>query len=124
MTRITRLGSAVIASLFMFMLAGAGLAQDARGVAYEVVISKPKAGVSLDALLKADKEMEEQFVAKQEGFIDRKVGVSKDGEVFVVVRWKTLADAERAGAAFRTAPAAQARLKMSEASLFKHYVHQ
>jgi len=102
----------------------AAMTQFSNNVAFEIVISKPKAGVSLETLLQADKTMEQRFLAKQKGFINREVGVSKDGEVFVIVRWKTLADAEAAGAAFMTDPAAKARMEISELSLFKHYIKQ
>lgn len=93
-------------------------------VALEVVIAKPKAGVSLEKLIAADKKMEQDFVSKQKGFLSREVAVSKDGELFVVVHWATLQDAETAGAAFMTAPSAKPRMEMSDTSLFKHFVVQ
>lgn len=53
-----------------------GNAFAAEPLAFEVVVSKPKAGVSLEDLLAADKKMEEQFVVKQKGFKTRQVAVN------------------------------------------------
>lgn len=124
MTQSGKVRRALMAGTFLLSAAGFQAAYGADGVAFEVVISKPKAGVSLEALLQADNKMEQQFVAKQKGFIDREVGVSKDGEVFVIVHWATLEDAEAAAASFMNDPAAKARVEMSEATLFKHYILQ
>ena len=124
MTQFGKIRRTLVATAFLLAVSGFQAAQSADNVAFEVVISKPKAGVSLETLLQADKTMEQQFVAKQNGFIDRAVAVSQDGEVFVIVRWKTLADAEAAGASFMTDPAAKARMEVSEPSLFKHYIKQ
>ena len=109
---------------FVLSAVGVYAAYAGDGVAFEVVISKPKPGISLEALLQADKKMEQEFVAKQKGFIDREVAVSDDGEVFVIVRWKTLDDANTAARSFMNDPAAKARLELSDASLFKHFVKQ
>ncbi len=115
---------ALIAAAFLLPVVGIQMAHAEGGIALEVVISKPKPGVSLETLLEADKTMELEFVSKQMGFIDREVAVSEDGEVFVVVRWETLDDANAAAEAFMNDPTAQARLELSDASLFKHYVVQ
>ncbi|MGL4767376.1 MAG: hypothetical protein ACRCV6_04780 [Formosimonas sp.] len=91
--------------------------------AFEVVIAKPKAGVTMQDFLAEDKQMENNFVRKQKGFQNRKVAVSKEGdELFVIVRWKNLEMAEAAAQSFMTAPAAQKRLHMSDMQLFKHYI--
>lgn len=124
MIHLGRIRPILIAITFLLVLSGFWLAHSADNFAFEVVISKPKAGVSLEALLQADKTMEQQFVAKQNGFIDRDVGVSRDGEVFVIVRWKTLANAEAAAASFMIDPAAKARMELSEPSFFKHYIQR
>lgn len=121
---MTQFRRALIAGAFVLSAGGFQPAYAGDGVAFEVVISKPKPGVSLEALLQADKRMEQEFVAKQKGFIDREVAVSQEGEVFVVVRWKTLDDANVAAASFMNDPAAKARLELSDASLFKHFVKQ
>lgn len=53
---------------------------------FEVVVVTLKEGVTMDALLKADKEMEINFVEKQKGYINREVAVSKNGkDLFVIV---------------------------------------
>lgn len=74
--------------------------------------------------LAVDKEMEKKFVAKQKGFKSREVAVSKEGDVFVIVHWASLKDAEAAGAAFMTDPTAKIRSDKGDVSLFKHYVTQ
>ncbi|MGH6891550.1 MAG: antibiotic biosynthesis monooxygenase family protein [Dongiaceae bacterium] len=124
MTQFGRIRQALIAAVILLVAGGFHAAYGADQVAFEVVISKPKAGVSLEALLQADKTMEQEFVAKQKGFIDREVGVGKDGEVLVIVRWATIEDAEAAGALFMNDPFAKARAEMSDLSLFKHYIKQ
>lgn len=124
MPRSSMIKHALIALAILFVSGGFVASYGADGTAFEVVISKPKAGVSLEALLQADRKMEEEFVSKQRGFIDREVGVGKDGEVFVIVRWATIEDAEAAGALFMNDPFAKARAEMSDLSLFKHYIKQ
>lgn len=113
-----------MAGAFILAIGTFNAAFAADGVALEVVISKPKAGVTLEALLQADKKMEQDFVAKQKGFVSREVAVSKEGEVIVIVHWVTLADAEAAGAGFMNDPTGKARMEVSDASLFKHFIQQ
>jgi hypothetical protein len=81
-------------------------------VTFEVVIAK------------TDARLEREFVAKQGGSLNREVAVSKEGEVFVIVRWMSLGDAEAARAGFMTAPTGSARMEMSDLSLFAHSVKQ
>lgn len=92
-------------------------------VAFEVVISKPKAGTSMAEFLEADAGLAD-FIATQAGYLDREVGVSAQGDVFVVVRWASLGDAEAAGAAFMTSPSGQARMAVADTSLFAHFIKQ
>lgn len=94
----------------------------AEPVAFEVVVAKPKPGISLAEFLAIDKEMEQKFVAKQPGFLSREVAVSKDGEVFAFVRWASLKDAEAAAAAFMKDAVAKVRNAKGELIAFKHYV--
>lgn len=89
----------------------------AEPVAFEVVIAKPKAGVSMAEFLAIDKEMENKFVSKQKGFKSREVAVSKDGVVFVSMK-----DAEDAAAAFMKDPTAKLRNDKGDMSLFGHYI--
>jgi len=92
-------------------------------VTFEVVVSKVKEGVTLFDFVKADKEMEDNFLVKQKGFLKREVAVSKDKtQFFVIVHWATLEDAEAAGAAFYTNPDAMKRMALSDVVLFNHYV--
>ncbi len=100
-----------------------GMVQAEDAVALEVVITKPKAGATLEQVLEADKAVD-AFVRARPGFVSREVGISADGEVFILVHWATLADAEAAGAAFMADPAGQAAMATGDASVFKHYVVQ
>jgi len=90
----------------------------------EVVISKPRQDVSIETLLKTDKKMEQVFVSKQPGYISREVGVAKDGTVIAIVHWKTMHDAEQAAQKFMENSTAAERVKMSDTSLFSHYIIQ
>ena len=124
MSKIDHIRRIMLACFLMLAAALPTVAFAGDGTALEVVISRPKAGSTLEQLLAADKKMEQDFASKQKGFISREVAVSKDGEVIVIVHWATLADAEAAGAIFMSDPAAKPRLDISDASLFKHYVVQ
>ena len=99
-------------------------AQSSEPEAFEVVIAKPKADVSINEFLSIDKKMETQFVSKQKGFISREVAVNPMGEVFAIVHWNTLKDAEAAAAAFMSHPVAKERNDKGELILFRHYVKQ
>lgn len=92
--------------------------------AFEVVVVKPKQGVALEQFLQLDKVMEQQFVAKQPGFIKREVAVAKDGSVFVIVRWESLNKAEAAAQKFMADPTAKARNDAGEMTLYNHYILQ
>lgn len=92
-------------------------------VTFEVVAAKLKEGYTMEQLVKADKEMEDNFVVKQKGFLKREVAVSKDKtQLFVIVHWATLEDAEAAGAKFMTDTWAGKRMMMCDVVLFNHYV--
>ncbi len=52
---------------------------------FEVVVVTLKEGVMMDELLKADKEMEINYVATQKGYISREVAVSKNGKDLFVI---------------------------------------
>lgn len=97
-------------------------AQATEPIAFEVVVAKPKPGVALSEFLAIDKDMERTFVVKQKGFKSREVAVSKEGEVFVIVHWASLKDAEAAAAAFMTHPLAKLRNDKGDLIAFKHYV--
>ena len=114
-------GMSLLVAALLASFGALGVAQAADEVTIEVVVSKPKAGVSLEALLAADKDMEQQSVVRQKGFIDRSVGVSKDGLVVVIARWSSLEDAEAAAVAIRANPAAKKRTDLSEVILLKEF---
>lgn len=91
-------------------------------VTFEVVVVSLKEGVTMDELLKADKEMETKFVSKQKGYINREVAVSKNGkDLIVIVRWDTLENAENAAKAFMSDPSAQKRMALANIKLYDHY---
>lgn len=94
------------------------------GIAFEVVIVKPKAGTSMEEFLAGDATMAKEFVAAQPGFLDREVGVSRTGEVLVIVRWASLKDAEAAGEAFMAASSGQAGMEKVDVRLFAHFIKQ
>jgi hypothetical protein len=104
-----------------FSLATAAWAADP--VALEVVISRPKAGATLEQVRANDKAVD-AFVRAQTGFISREVGINKEGEMFVIVHWASLADAEAAGAAFMKDPSGAAAMSTGDVSAFKHFVVQ
>jgi len=93
-----------------------------RKVTFEVVVVSLKDGVTMDELLKADKEMETKFVSKQKGYINREVAVSKNSkDLIVIVRWDTLENAENAAKAFMSDPSAQKRMALADIKLYDHY---
>lgn len=114
------LKSILLGAIAAAAFAGAAYADP---VALEVVISKPKAGATLAQVLEADKAMG-AYITKQPGFISREVGTSADNEVFVVVHWATMKDAEAAGQAFMSVPEGKAMLGLVDASVFKHFTTQ
>lgn len=92
------------------------------GEAFEVVVAKPKQGISLDHFLEIDRKMEADFVRQLPGFISREVAVSKDGSVFVIVRWTNLKLAEEAAQKFMSNPSAKERNDAGDMLLYNHYV--
>lgn len=93
-----------------------------RKVTFEIVVVTLKEGITMETLLKADKEMEIKFVAKQKGYINREVAVSKNGkDLIVIVRWDTLENAENAAKGFMTDPYAQKRMSLADIKLYDHY---
>lgn len=91
-------------------------------VTFEVVVVTLNEGVTMDQLLAADKKMEDNFVSTQKGYINREVAVSKNGkDLFVIVRWDTLENAEKAAEAFMKDPYAQKRMSLAKITLYNHY---
>ncbi|HRD83291.1 MAG TPA: hypothetical protein PLL53_21200 [Saprospiraceae bacterium] len=92
-------------------------------VTFEIVVSELKPGVTQSQILQNDKDMEENFVKKQKGFLKRETAFSKDGKYyFAFVHWETLEDAEAAGAAFFQTTYATSGANLATAILFNHYV--
>jgi len=61
----------------------------------EVTTFKYKKSVDANTFWSADADVESGYTSKQPGYISRESGYAKnDNEVVVVVRWKTLEDAE------------------------------
>ncbi len=111
----------VLAAVAVVSLVGAAYAADT--IALEVVISKPKAGVTMEQVQANDKAVD-AFVRAQKGFVSREVGISKDGQMFVIVHWASMADAEAAGAAFMKDPSGAAAMSTGDVVVYNHYVVQ
>lgn len=71
----------------------------------EVVIYKAKEGVSYETALEKAKSVNE-FVSQQDGFISRKMSVTKDQQWVDIVYWESLEQAEKATEAAMQAEAA------------------
>ena len=72
---------------------------------FEIVVSHLNRGATHEALLETSKPVSE-WVAKQPGFIDRKLIRSSDGNTYVEsVRWHSLEEAERAAQLAQASPA-------------------
>ena len=93
------------------------------GVALEVIVTKPKAGVTMAQMLAADKIVEKDLISKQKGFLSRESAVSQDGKsLFVIVHWATLKNALAAADAFFKSPLSKTNMGLSEVALYDHYV--
>ncbi len=67
----------------------------------EVTTFKYKTSVNAEGFWKEDAKIQDIYTSKQPGYISRESGYSEDtNEVVVVVRWKTMADAETSMAKF------------------------
>lgn len=98
---------------------------DKSNVAFEVVVTKVKSDVKMEAFIKADKEMSEKFVSKQKGFLKREVAVNKDGtQLFAIVHWDSMESAEAAAKAFEKDPSAMKRMSMGDVLLFNHFTQE
>ena len=73
----------------------------------EIVTFKLKPGITAQDFGSLDKEVELQHVARQPGFVSRESAASDDGEWLVIVRWRSVQDAEASMASFSAAPATQ-----------------
>lgn len=73
----------------------------------EVVTLKIKPGISASEFQKIDRAVEEQHVSRQPGFIARESAAGKAGSWLVIVRWKSVADAQASMNSFGRAPAAK-----------------
>lgn len=60
----------------------------------EVTTFAYKTEVSADAFWARDAGIQADYTSQQPGFISRESALAEDGEVVVVVRWKTMADAD------------------------------
>ena len=59
----------------------------------EITTFNYKSDVNAETFWMRDAEIQADYTSKQPGFLKRESGVSEEGEVIVVVYWKTQADA-------------------------------
>ncbi|MEL7535376.1 MAG: hypothetical protein AAFN10_29060 [Bacteroidota bacterium] len=59
----------------------------------EITTFSYKAEVDPEAFWVRDAKIQEDYTSKQPGFISRESAAAEDGEIVVVVRWNTMADA-------------------------------
>ncbi|MEM9807799.1 MAG: antibiotic biosynthesis monooxygenase family protein [Cyanobacteria bacterium P01_D01_bin.56] len=80
----------------------------------EVATFSLKTGVTPDEFYIVDQAVELQHVSQQPGFISRESAVNDDNEWLVIVRWRSIEDAEASMASFSTAPATAEFMSMLE----------
>ncbi|TMM56835.1 hypothetical protein FEE95_10055 [Maribacter algarum] len=86
----------------------------------EVTTFKYIATVNAETFWVADAELEADYTSVQPGFISRESGFSQTtGEVVVVVRWKTMADAEASMQKFITDKSVTTYAKMIDVKTMK-----
>lgn len=88
----------------------------AEGAVIEIAHFRLKEGVSLEEFRPLDKAVESQHVSKQPGFISRESAVADDGEWLVIVRWRSVADADASMSSFANAPTAGEFMSKIDAS--------
>lgn len=82
----------------------------------EVVTFRIKSGVSGAEFARLDKQVEQEHVSKQPGFVSRESAFGENNEWLVIVHWRSAADAEASMRSFEKAPAAAGFMSKIEAS--------
>ena len=72
----------------------------------EVVTLTVKDGVTMSEFALLDKAVEREHVSHQPGFVSRESAAGDDGEWLVIVRWRSVEDADASMSTFMDAPAA------------------
>ena len=86
----------------------------------EVVTFKYKNTVRADDFWAEDAKIEVNYTSKQPGFISRESGYSEnDHEVLVIVRWKSMADADASMKKFMSDSSVKGFANMIDASTMK-----
>ncbi|MEM6766941.1 MAG: hypothetical protein AAF655_18540 [Bacteroidota bacterium] len=85
----------------------------------EITTFTYKEGVKADTFWIRDAKIQEDYTSKQPGFISRESAMSEEGEVVVVVRWKTMADAEASMNKFMQDPSVADYAQMIEGPSMK-----
>lgn len=91
----------------------------ARAEVIEVVTFDLKQGVTAKEFAPLDKAVGKDHVAKQPGFISRESASGENGSWLVVVRWKSVKDADASMTSFTSAPAAQPFMDKLQADTMK-----
>lgn len=86
---------------------------------FEIVTFRLKQGVSNDAFKEETMSMERNFLGKLPGFVDRDTGISDDGEVAVVLHWKSAEDAQSSIDKFVESEGTKAFTSMIDMDTFK-----
>ena len=85
----------------------------------EIVTMRLKDGVDQDEFVRLNKDVENNFVAVQPGFVDRETGINDDGEVVVVLHWESPEAAQGSMDKFPTAPETQEFTQILDMDTFK-----
>lgn len=116
MKAISKLLLAALSIGALAMHAGGVDAAGASAKVVEVVTFKLKPGVASAEFRTIDKEVEQQHVSKQPGFVSRESAAGEGGEWLVIVHWRSRKDADASMASFERAPAAAAFMSKIDAS--------
>lgn len=102
----------------------AGAAGRANDSVVEVVTFKLKPGITLAEFAPIEKRVATQYVSKRPGFVSRERAVGSDGEMLVIVHWRSSKDAEASMASFEKAPAAAEFMSKIDASTMSMKLYQ
>ena len=105
----------VIAST-MFAFSGLVSAAEKTAAVIEVATFQLKQGVTPAEFAVVDKAMENDYIAKQHGFVKRESAVGPNNEWLVIVHWKSLKDADASMATFEKAAPTAAFMSKLDAS--------
>ena len=96
----------------------------ADGNTIEIVTFKVKEGTSQDEFVRLNKDVENNFVAQQPGFVSRETAINEDGEVVVVLHWESPDAAQGSMDKFTAADETQDFQKVLDMDTFKMVRYQ